>query len=169
MAARVAGAAVDWSAGTPAKVAADIVEESTRQIVDRNFDLAALRLGLGREERLLLKTPFRELTVKVPVRMDDGSLKVFVGHRVQHSVSSPVACMTTGGISTTTLQLTAIREKGAIYVTSRDKERLTSLLEARRWHGREDGSTLEVLEEEYQPEAAARRTAPDSATAESAQ
>jgi len=48
----------------------------------------------------------------------------------------------------TTLQPTAIREKGAIYVTPPDKRRLTSLLEARRWHGREDGRTLEVLEEE---------------------
>jgi regulator of nucleoside diphosphate kinase len=48
----------------------------------------------------------------------------------------------------TTLQPTAIREKGAIYVTPPDMARLTSLLEARRWHGREDGRTLEVLEEE---------------------
>jgi len=48
----------------------------------------------------------------------------------------------------TTLQPDAIREKGAIYVTPPDKQRLTSLLEARRWHGREDGRTLEVLEEE---------------------
>ena len=48
----------------------------------------------------------------------------------------------------TTLQRTAIREKGAIYVTPLDKDRLTALLEARRWHGREDGRTLEVLEEE---------------------
>ena len=48
----------------------------------------------------------------------------------------------------TTLQPAAIREKGAIYVTPPDMERLTSLLEARRWQGREDGRTLEVLEEE---------------------
>ncbi len=35
--------------------------------------------------KYLLKTPFRELKVAVPVRMDDGSLKVFSGYRVQHS------------------------------------------------------------------------------------
>jgi glutamate dehydrogenase (NAD(P)+) len=29
--------------------------------------------------------PFRELRVEIPVRMDDGSLRVFVGYRVQHS------------------------------------------------------------------------------------
>jgi glutamate dehydrogenase (NAD(P)+) len=85
MAARVAGAAVEWGVGEAGPATQDIVTESTRQIVDRNFDLAATRLGLGREERLLLKTPFREVTVQVPVRMDDGSLKVFVGYRVQHS------------------------------------------------------------------------------------
>ena len=85
MAARVAGSAVEWNVGLQEQAALDIVKESTRQIVDRNFDLAADRLGLGREERLLLKTPFREVTVQVPVRMDDGSLKVYVGYRVQHN------------------------------------------------------------------------------------
>jgi regulator of nucleoside diphosphate kinase len=48
----------------------------------------------------------------------------------------------------TTLQPVAIREKAEIYMTPPDKERLTSLLEGRRWYGREDGRTLEVLEEE---------------------
>jgi glutamate dehydrogenase (NAD(P)+) len=85
MAARVAGAAVEWSVGQAETAALDAVKASTRQIVDRNFDLAAARLGLGREECLLLKTPFREVTVQVPVRMDDGSLKVFVGYRVHHN------------------------------------------------------------------------------------
>jgi len=32
-----------------------------------------------------LEKPFRQLTVKFPVRMDDGSIKVFTGFRVQHS------------------------------------------------------------------------------------
>ena len=35
--------------------------------------------------RLLLKTPFRELRVEVPVRRDSGKLEVFIGYRVQHS------------------------------------------------------------------------------------
>lgn len=35
--------------------------------------------------RTLLTMPFRELRVEIPVRMDDGSLRVFVGYRVQHS------------------------------------------------------------------------------------
>ncbi len=56
-----------------------------REIVDRNFKIAADRLGLTAEEQVLLKTPFRELKVEVPIRMDDGSLKVFSGYRVQHN------------------------------------------------------------------------------------
>jgi regulator of nucleoside diphosphate kinase len=48
----------------------------------------------------------------------------------------------------TTIHATALQEKGLIFLTPPDKERLTSLLEARRWYGREDGRTLEVLEAE---------------------
>ena len=55
------------------------------EIVDRNFAVAAERLGLGAEQRKLLKMPFREVTVQVPIRMDDGELRVFRGYRVQHS------------------------------------------------------------------------------------
>lgn len=32
-----------------------------------------------------LKQPFRQLTVRFPVQMDDGSIEMFTGHRVQHS------------------------------------------------------------------------------------
>ena len=43
---------------------------------------AAMRLDTNLWERL--KTPQRALTVSLPIRMDDGSVKVFMGHRVQH-------------------------------------------------------------------------------------
>jgi glutamate dehydrogenase (NAD(P)+) len=56
-----------------------------REITERNFTRAAERLGLNAEQQLMLKTPFREVKVEVPVRMDDGSLKVFLGFRIQHS------------------------------------------------------------------------------------
>lgn len=52
---------------------------------DNNFTLAAQRLGLSADQQLLLRTPFREVKVAVPVQMDDGSLRVFAGYRVQHS------------------------------------------------------------------------------------
>src|ERR1051326_4461755 len=34
-----------------------------------------------------LRYPKRELTVHFPVKMDDGSLRIFVGYRVQHNLS----------------------------------------------------------------------------------
>ncbi len=58
---------------------------SPTRIVDHNFDVAAERLGLSMEQRKLLKMPFREIKVEVPIRMDDGELRVFNGYRVQHS------------------------------------------------------------------------------------
>jgi glutamate dehydrogenase (NAD(P)+) len=55
------------------------------EVVDYNFDRAAQDLGMSEHERRLLKEPFREVKVKVPVRMDDGSLQIFQGFRVQHN------------------------------------------------------------------------------------
>ena len=56
-----------------------------KEVVDYNFDRAAQDLGMGEHERRLLKEPFREVKVKVPLRMDDGSLQIFQGFRVQHN------------------------------------------------------------------------------------
>ncbi|MBS1784725.1 MAG: glutamate dehydrogenase [Acidobacteria bacterium] len=53
--------------------------------VNRQFDEAADILGMAQEVREVLKTPYREVAVALPVRMDDGSLKVFHGYRVQHN------------------------------------------------------------------------------------
>ena len=53
--------------------------------VNRQFDEAADILGLSQEIRELLKIPYREITVAMPIRMDDGTLKVFKGYRVQHN------------------------------------------------------------------------------------
>jgi glutamate dehydrogenase (NAD(P)+) len=59
--------------------------EDPREIVEYNMRRAATRLGLDEELQTLLNMPFREVRVELPVRMDDGSLRVFVGYRVQHS------------------------------------------------------------------------------------
>ena len=53
--------------------------------VNRQFDVAADLLGLSLELRELLKTPYREITVAMPLRMEDGTLHVFKGYRVQHN------------------------------------------------------------------------------------
>ncbi len=50
-----------------------------------NLDMAAQVLGYTRNDYETLRYPERELTVYVPVEMDDGSIKVFKGYRVQHS------------------------------------------------------------------------------------
>jgi glutamate dehydrogenase (NAD(P)+) len=54
---------------------------------EARFDRAAELLGLDDGLRKLLKTPGMEVTVNIPVQMDDGRLEVFTGYRVQHSIA----------------------------------------------------------------------------------
>ena len=49
------------------------------------YDQAADRLGLSSGISEMLRRPWRELQVQVPVRMDDGRIEVFTGYRVQHN------------------------------------------------------------------------------------
>ncbi len=49
------------------------------------MDKAAAILQLSEAEYIAFKSPERELKVSFPVKMDDGSLRVFEGYRVQHS------------------------------------------------------------------------------------
>jgi glutamate dehydrogenase (NAD(P)+) len=51
------------------------------------LEKAAKMLGLEEKEYVIVKYPERELKVAIPVEMDDGSIKVFEGYRVQHSSS----------------------------------------------------------------------------------
>jgi glutamate dehydrogenase (NAD(P)+) len=44
-------------------------------------------LDYGEGLHAMLATPRREMTVSVPLRRDDGSINLFVGHRVQHNLS----------------------------------------------------------------------------------
>ena len=46
---------------------------------------AAGRLHYDRNEYITLEHTERELKVSIPVEMDDGSVEVFDGYRVQHS------------------------------------------------------------------------------------
>ncbi|WP_414635289.1 Glu/Leu/Phe/Val family dehydrogenase [Bacillus sp. NTK034] len=43
------------------------------------------KLGYAGEMYELLKEPLRMLTVRIPIRMDDGSIKIFTGYRSQHN------------------------------------------------------------------------------------
>ncbi len=49
------------------------------------FDRAADRLGVSESHRKLLKIAKREVTVEVPLEMDNGELQVLIGYRVQHN------------------------------------------------------------------------------------
>ncbi|MCC6238033.1 MAG: glutamate dehydrogenase [Dehalococcoidia bacterium] len=49
------------------------------------FRGAATRLDLSDDLVTLLSAPYRELHVQIPVRMDNGELRVFTGFRVQHN------------------------------------------------------------------------------------
>ncbi len=66
-------------------VTTTIPPTSNYEEVVRLFEQAADDLDLDDDIRLLLRMPYRELHVEVPVRMDDGRVRVFPGFRVQHS------------------------------------------------------------------------------------
>ena len=51
------------------------------------FDLAADHIALDPGLRAVLAAPQRETTVRFPVKLDDGSVRVFEGYRVQHNVA----------------------------------------------------------------------------------
>jgi len=55
------------------------------EIAQRQLDEAAETLNLEPGIHALLREPIRELHVALPVRMDDGSVKVFKGFRVQYN------------------------------------------------------------------------------------
>ncbi len=56
-------------------------------VVHKQFDRAAEHIDMDPGIRELMKTGQREFVVHFPVRMDDGSVRVFEGYRVQHSIS----------------------------------------------------------------------------------
>ncbi|MGG1635671.1 glutamate dehydrogenase [Paenibacillus sp. FSL A5-0031] len=60
---------------------ANDVLHSTQIVIEE----ALRRLGYDQDMIDLLKEPMRLLTVRIPVRMDDGKTKVFTGYRAQHN------------------------------------------------------------------------------------
>ncbi|MEX2155323.1 MAG: Glu/Leu/Phe/Val dehydrogenase dimerization domain-containing protein [Gemmatimonadales bacterium] len=58
---------------------------SGRAIAQSQFDRAADMINLEAYMRRILMSPFREVQVEVPVRMDDGRIEVFTGYRIQHN------------------------------------------------------------------------------------
>ncbi|MCX7895646.1 MAG: Glu/Leu/Phe/Val dehydrogenase [Thermoanaerobaculum sp.] len=54
-------------------------------MAQRQFDEVADQLGLDEGVRALLRWPLREFHFRIPVHMDDGTVRVFDGYRVQHN------------------------------------------------------------------------------------
>ncbi|HUC92371.1 MAG TPA: Glu/Leu/Phe/Val dehydrogenase [Paenibacillus sp.] len=65
--------------------------QATQTVIEQ----ALLSLGYGKEMVDLLREPMRMMTVRIPVRMDDGSTQVFTGFRAQHN---DAAGPTKGGV-----------------------------------------------------------------------
>lgn len=57
------------------------------ETAQRQIDIVADLLHLNGGVREVLKVPKRELTVNFPVRMDDGSFRVYTGYRVQYNMA----------------------------------------------------------------------------------
>ena len=57
------------------------------KIAQSYFEQAAERLKLDEGMGAILSTPKRTLTVSIPVRMDQGGYRVFIGHRVAHNMA----------------------------------------------------------------------------------
>src|SRR5579863_1510577 len=54
---------------------------------EARFDAAAQLLDLDEGMQKVLRSSAREVTVHIPVMLDDGRLEVFTGYRVQHSIA----------------------------------------------------------------------------------
>lgn len=61
--------------------------QGASETVQHYFDKAAQLLDLDESVRRLLLKPKREITVEVPIELDNGELAVFTGYRVQHNNS----------------------------------------------------------------------------------
>jgi glutamate dehydrogenase (NAD(P)+) len=61
--------------------------ENPWAVAQRQFDIAADALELKPGLREVLRLTNRELTVNFPVKLDDGSVKVFTGYRIHHNTA----------------------------------------------------------------------------------
>jgi glutamate dehydrogenase (NAD(P)+) len=68
--------------GTPPAQRAEV---SNLDIVRHYFEIAADHLKLADDVRVVFWTPYREVTVQIPVRLADGKVHVFSGYRIQHN------------------------------------------------------------------------------------
>jgi len=65
--------------------AKEIKEENPFESMMQRFDEAAAKLNLDPNIYKILRWPNREITLYIPVMMDDANYQVFTGYRVQHN------------------------------------------------------------------------------------
>ena len=66
-------------------MAVAVPDATELETVTAAYEAAAEAISLEDEQRLLLASSHREISAQVPVRMDDGRLRVFTAYRVQHN------------------------------------------------------------------------------------
>ncbi|HEX2296045.1 MAG TPA: Glu/Leu/Phe/Val dehydrogenase dimerization domain-containing protein [Actinomycetota bacterium] len=72
--------------GAPKKRAVEVTDDMTPfEAATHFFHRSADRLGLADHMREVLASSYRELAVQIPIRMDDGNVRVFRGFRIQHN------------------------------------------------------------------------------------
>src|ERR1700727_1971822 len=67
--------------------AMEIYKHPTFDMACRQFDVVADHLQIPGSHRDRLKYPKRSMTVALPIHLDDGSVRVFPGYRVQHHLT----------------------------------------------------------------------------------
>ncbi len=60
-------------------------EVSNLEIVRHYFDIACDRIELRDDLRTVFWSPYREVTVQIPVKLADGKIHVYSGYRIQHN------------------------------------------------------------------------------------
>lgn len=87
---------IEWSDPDPVKRRSNVAQKTSHhtggkqslyQVALEQLDHVARFIDLDEGVHEILKYPKRELTVNFPVRMDDGSYRVFSGYRVQHNLA----------------------------------------------------------------------------------
>lgn len=66
-------------------IAKERPSRSMYESVQHQFDKASDKMGLNENIRKILGTTMNEIVVHFPVKMDDGSVEIFTGYRVQHN------------------------------------------------------------------------------------
>jgi glutamate dehydrogenase (NAD(P)+) len=64
------------------------MDSPTFQIACRQLESVAAVIEVDRGVLLRMSMPKRAMVVSIPVRMDDGRTEIFIGYRVQHSLTS---------------------------------------------------------------------------------